>query len=134
MGFVRFQDLDVYKFSEELADAVWDIVDRWNPLARDTVGKQGIRAADSVGANIAEGAGRSSRADNRRCVRIARGSFYELQHWLRRAFARKLLTSEQVEQLRTLADKLGPKLNAYLTSFDRGTTNEAKPASPNTKH
>ena len=29
----------------------------WVPLARDTVGKQLIRAADSIGANLAEGVG-----------------------------------------------------------------------------
>ena len=33
----------------------WSI--EWVPLARDTVGKQLIRAADSIGANIAEGVG-----------------------------------------------------------------------------
>jgi hypothetical protein len=45
-----FESLRVYRLSEELADAVWDVVSPWRILAKDTVGKQMIRAADSVGA------------------------------------------------------------------------------------
>jgi hypothetical protein len=45
MGFVRFQDLEVYRLAEEVADAIWDIVRKWDALPRDTVGKQLIRAA-----------------------------------------------------------------------------------------
>ena len=117
VAFIRFQDLDVYKLSEQLGDSIWDIVNGWNILARDTVGKQLIRSADSVGANIAEGTGRPTFNDNRRFVGIARGSLYETQHWLRRAFKRKLLKVEQTAELQTVLDKLGPKLNAYMKSI-----------------
>jgi four helix bundle protein len=121
MPFVRFQDLDVYKLAEKLSDALWDIVETWGPFARDTTGKQLVRCCDSIGANIAEGAGLGAVTNNRRHVRIARGSFYETQHWLRRAYNRKFLTNEQVAALQHMMNALGPKLNAYLSSFDRGT-------------
>jgi four helix bundle protein len=117
MTFTRFQDLDVYRLAEELADAVWQIVRGWDVLARDTVGKQLIRAADSIGANIAEGSGRGSQGDTKRFLRIARGSLQETQHWLRRAFRRKLLTTAQTTTLQTTMDKLPLKLNAYLKSI-----------------
>lgn len=128
MAFVRFQDLFVYQLAETLADAVWDIVRQWDVLARDTVGKQLIRAADSIGANIAEGSGRHSRNDNRRFVRIARGSFHETQHWLRRAFRRRLLTAEQIGSIQPVVEELGPKLNACLSSFDRVSPGNHRPA------
>ena len=127
MPFVRFQDLGVYKLAEELADAVWPIVLGWNGLARDTVGKQLIRAADSISANIAEGSGRYSPNDNRLFVRIARGSFLETQHWLRRAFRRKLISPEQTELLRDVIDRLSPVLNAYLRSIGKKTTQHDEP-------
>jgi four helix bundle protein len=119
MAGISFENLRVYRLSEELADAVWDLARRWQPLARDTVGKQIIRSADSIGANIAEGYGRGSYQDNRRFIRLARGSLYETRHWLRRAFRRRLLTNVQTEQLKPLVDKLGPQLNSYLKSIGK---------------
>jgi len=112
-----FEKLEVYQLAEKLADEIWDIVIMWDHFAKITVGEQITTAADSVGANIAEGSGRGSYQDNRRFVRIARGSFYETRHWLRRAFHRKLLTEKQVEQLQPLIAELGPRLNAYLRSI-----------------
>ena len=105
--------------SETLADEIWEIVVSWNNLAKDTLGKQIIRSADSVGANIAEGEGRGTHLDNKRFVRIARGSLQETQHWLRRAYKRNLLTKEQIEKLKPLIENLSPSLNAYLRSIGK---------------
>jgi len=80
-----FEKLRVYAIAETLADQVWKIVMSWDIFAKDTVGKQMTRAADGIGANIAEGTGRGSFQDNRRFVKIARGSLYETRHWLRSA-------------------------------------------------
>jgi len=119
MAKTNFEKLRVYQLSEELADRIWSIVLGWNILARDTVGKQLVRAADSIGANIAEGTGRGTFADNRRFVRIARGSLNETQHWLRRAYKRQLLSSRQISTIKPLIDELAPKLNAYLNSIGK---------------
>jgi len=119
MARANFENLRVYELSEQIADEVWRIVRKWDVLARDTVGKQIIRAADSIGANIAEGSGRGSHHDYRRFLRIARGSLYETQHWLRRAFRRDLLSAKQIESLKTLVDELAPTLNAYLAAIGR---------------
>ena len=126
MARTNFENLRVYQLSEELADEIWDIVLSWNNFAKDTVGKQIVRSANSIGANIAEGEGRGSFQDNRRFVKISRGSLQETQHWLRRAFKRNLLTSEQIETLKPLIDKLSPTLNAYLRSIGEQKTAKDK--------
>lgn len=113
----NFENLRVYRLAEQLADMIWDITGAWNSFARDTLGRQLVRAADSIGANIAEGSGRGSDADHRRFLRIARGSLYETQHWLRRAYKRRLLTQEQVNLLLPVIRELTPTLNAYLRSI-----------------
>lgn len=121
MSKTNFENLRVYRLAEELADAIWDLVADWNSFAKETVGKQIVRCADSIGANIAEGSGRGSFQDNRRFVKVARASLNETQHFLRRAFKRKLLSKADVEKIKPLVDNLAPQLNAYLNSI--GQTN-----------
>lgn len=114
MERTRFEELQVYQLAEKLADEIWQIVKEWNYFDKDTMGKQIVRSADSIGANIAEGDGRHNFQDNQRFVKIARGSLYETRHWLRRAYTRQLITNEQVDKLKPIIDDLSPKLNAYL--------------------
>ncbi len=122
MASRSFEELRVYQLAEELADRIWGVVLRWKPLARDTIGKQVVRSADGIGANIAEGYGRGSYQDNRRFIRIARGSLYETRHWLRRAFRRKLLTEQEIANIREIVDNFGPQLNAYLKSIGKSSS------------
>jgi four helix bundle protein len=93
-----FRDLDVHRRANVLADKVHAAVADWASFAKWSVGLQMVRAADSVGANIAEGAGRYGPADHRRFLFIARSSSYELQHWIERAEARNLTVPEGAMQ------------------------------------
>jgi four helix bundle protein len=115
----NFENRRVYKLSGELADEIWNIALRWGGFARDTVGRQIVRCADSIGANIAEGTGRHDFQDNRRFVKIPRGSLNEVQHFLRRAFKRKLLTPADVKNIKPLVDNLAPQLNSCWKSIAR---------------
>ena len=118
----NFEKLDVYKLSEQLSDIIWDIVIEWDYFAKDTVGKQLVKSADSIGANIAEGSGRGTDKDNIHFIKIARGSLYETQHWLRRSYKRKLIVGENIKQLLPIIKELGPRLNAYITSIEKKQT------------
>lgn len=131
MAKSNFENLRIYQISEELADMIWTIVEKWNHFERDTVGKQIVRSADSIGANIAEGAGRYTLKENKRFAHIARGSLYETKYWLRRAYKRNLLSIEQVDKIKPLIDELAPKLNAYINSLNKkkATNNEQRTTS-----
>lgn len=131
MAKTNFENLRVYQLSESLSDEIWNICLGWNSFAKDTIGKQVVRAVDSIGANIAEGEGRGSFQDNRRFIKIARGSLQETQHWLRRAYKRDLLTEDQIKTLKPLVDKLAPTLNAYLRSI--GESRHSKDKGQNSK-
>jgi four helix bundle protein len=117
MKKTHFENLQVYQLAEKLADEIWKIVVEWDSLAKNTVGAQIIRSADSVGANLAEGSGRGGNQDYKRFIKISRGSLYETRHWLRRAYTRNLLSKEQINVLSPLIDELTLKLNAYLHSI-----------------
>ena len=119
MAFRRFEDLRVFQLSERLSDEIWDIVNTWDYFAKITVGKQLVNASDSIGANIAEGAGRGTPRENQRFIRISRGSYNETKYWLRRSSRRKLLNETQKTSLKNLVDQIGPSLNAYLKSFNK---------------
>jgi four helix bundle protein len=60
-------------------------------------------AAESVGANIAEGCGRTTTPDRRRCFTIALGSLRETQHHLRICRNYELITDPQFLRLIGLA-------------------------------
>jgi four helix bundle protein len=70
-----------------------------------------VRAADSVGANIAEAAGRRTDPEKRRFLIVARGSVLELQHWLDRATARGLTLPPNAGRA---ANELGRMLNGLV--------------------
>jgi four helix bundle protein len=90
----RFEDLVAYQQAVALADDLRRAIETWPSLDRWTVGVQLVRSADSVGANIAEAFGRDTPADEARFLLFARGSAYETQHWIERAFARSLISND----------------------------------------
>jgi len=118
MAFLRFEDLRVFQLAEKLCDDVWGIVTSWEYFEKNAVGMQLVKAADSIGANIAEGAGRGTPGDNKRFIRISRGSLNETKYWLRRAYRRNLIDEEQDAYLRQIIEDLAPQLNAYLKSIN----------------
>ena len=54
----NLNDLKIYNQAMEIGEKVWQDVTSWNYLEKDTVGKQLIRAVDSIAANLSEGYGR----------------------------------------------------------------------------
>ena len=67
---IRLIDLEGYKIALEIGERVWAIVDRWNYFDKDTLGKQFVRAADSISLNIAEGYGRFFYMENENSIII----------------------------------------------------------------
>jgi len=124
MQKTHFENLRVYQLAEKLADEIWEIVVKWDHLAKNTVGQQIVKSADGIGSCIAEGSGRGTAQDNRRFIGIARGSLCETKHWLRRAFKRKLLTDAQTSKLKGIVEDLTPALNGYWRSVSNAAARQ----------
>ncbi|MHB1687114.1 MAG: four helix bundle protein [Ignavibacteriaceae bacterium] len=124
MNKSRFEKLEIYTLSEKFSDLIWQIAFKWDHFSRDTIGKQLVRSADSIGANIAEGSGKGSYSEFRRYLKISRGSLFETKHWLRRAFKRSLLIESEIKELQIILDELLPRLSAYINYIDKKIENE----------
>ncbi len=110
------EELEIYCMAEELSDKWYEIVNGWNVFAKDTVGKQLVRAMDSIGANIAESYGRYHFGDKINLLYYSRGSLFESKFWARRAVKRNLSTQALFDELMNDLQVLAPKLNAYIKS------------------
>jgi len=116
MGYDRVEDLRIYQVAEEISERVWELTAKWPFFAKDTIGKQLVRSADSIGANIAEGYGRHHKNDNLRFLFIARGSLQETKVWLSRAVKRRLVAQQEYNTTSLLLERLAPMLNAFISS------------------
>lgn len=81
---VGLEDLQVLKAAEMIADSIWKRVAQWDDFAKDVVGKQITRSADSIGANIAESFGRYNFGEKLQFLYYSRGSLFETKYWLNR--------------------------------------------------
>ena len=92
--FLTLDKVSAYQLSFTFSNEIWKEVINWDYFAKDSVGKQFVRAADSVSANIAEGFGRYSKKDKIRFYRISIGSLEETADWIRKSSVRELISSE----------------------------------------
>jgi len=114
---MNLEDLKVYQLAMELGEKVWEIVIQWNYFAKDSIGKQLVRSADSVAANLSEGFGRFSYKENKQFCYYARGSLYETRTWLAKGNNRKLINDDDFNSLTEDIESIGKKLNAYIKSI-----------------
>jgi four helix bundle protein len=112
-----FEDLRVLKSAEEIADSVWKIVVQWDEFAKDVVGKQMARSADSVGANIAESFGRFNFGEKLQFLYYSRGSIFETKYWLNRTRVRGLMKPEEVQEYVNRLTDLARQLNTFANSL-----------------
>ncbi len=116
---MKLEELRVYQLSMTLAEEVWEIVIKWDHFAKDVVGKQLIKAVDSVAANLSEGFGRFFYKEERQFCYYSRGSLYETKTWLTKASNRKLVKDEDFEKFMKDINDIGVKLNNYINSIGK---------------
>jgi four helix bundle protein len=120
----RLEDLEVYTLSEQFADEIWFIVIEWEYFAKDTLGKQLARSADSIGANIAEGFGRYHYKENKNFCYFSRGSLIETKGWLKKTKTRNLITPDRFQDLFQKLETIHIKLNAYIKFIGKLSNNQ----------
>lgn len=121
---MKLEELKVYFLSMELAEKIWAIVIEWDYFSKDTVGKQLIRAADSVAANLSEGFGRYHYKENINFSYYSRGSLFETKTWIKKSFNRKLISETDYNTFISEIDIIGIKLNNYIKTIGKLPDND----------
>ena len=91
----RLEDFKVYNRAMNLGEEIFKIVSTWDSFGKDTIGKQLVRAVDSIAANLSEGLGRYHYKEVKNFSFYARGSLFETKTWLAKAHGRRLITDIQ---------------------------------------
>lgn len=118
---MELEELKVYNHAMVLGERVWNIVDRWNYFQKDTVGKQFVRAADSISSNLSEGFGRYHYREAKNFSYYSRGSLFETKTWTAKASNRGLITPDEYHFLTTEIISIGKMLNAYIRSIGQNS-------------
>jgi len=113
----RFEDLQVLKAAELIADLIWKRVVVWDQFARDVVGKQLATAVDSIGANISESVGRYNFGEKLQFLYYARGSLFESKFWLNRSRERGLMKSNEAQEYADSLTTLARQLNTFVSGL-----------------
>ena len=108
------EKLEVYQLAELFSDKIWSMVSEWDYFKKDTIGKQIVRSADSISANIAEGYGRYYYKDSKLFYFYSRGSIQETKSWLGKCKRRKIVDEQICNELIETAEKILLMLNAFI--------------------
>ena len=101
----------------DLAETIRSSVLTWEYFHKDTIGKQLVRSADSIAANLSEGFGRYHYKENKQFCYYARGSLFETKTWIEKAYNAKLFSNGEFDDLIIKLDELSLKVNAYIKSI-----------------
>jgi four helix bundle protein len=111
------EDFKTYHKAMEVGEKVWEVVMKWNYFEKDTVGKQLVRAVDSIAANLSEGLGRYHYKEIKNFSYYSRGSLFETKTWLVKANTRKLIDENTFKELMKELDVIGKMINTYIKSI-----------------
>ncbi len=114
---MKLEELRVYELSMDIAEKIWTIVNKWSYFEKDTIGKQLVRAVDSVAANLSEGFGRYHYKEAKNFSYYSRGSLYETKTWITKAKNRKMINEEDFAIFKKDINLIGRMLNNYIKSI-----------------
>jgi four helix bundle protein len=113
----NLEDFKAYNLAMEVGEEVWVMVKGWGYFEKDTVGKQFVRAVDSIAANLSEGLGRYHFKETKNFAYYSRGSLFETKTWLTKAVSRNLINEEEFRKIVSRIETLGKMINGYINSI-----------------
>ena len=112
-----FEKLEVWQNARELAKDIYELTSCFPEAERFGLVSQLRRAANSVGANIAEGMHRNTVKVKARFINQSFGSIMEVLHFIILSQDLKFVTEENYFEIRPKIEKIANQLNALYTSL-----------------
>jgi four helix bundle protein len=109
-----FRKVRAWQASRELTVMIYRITASFPRDERFGLTSQIRRAAISIGANIAEGCGRDTRADTQRFFQMAFGSSVELLHHLIISLDLGILQKEEFDRLEAQMEPMRKMIYAFI--------------------
>ena len=116
----------LYRISFQLSNYIWNLVLKWDFFPKDTIGKQLVRAIDSISSNIAEGFARKTNKEFIQFLYISHGSVAEVEAQLYVALDLVYIDQEKFNLLYSLSyeiSKMIMGLIKYLSTATPGLRN-----------
>lgn len=114
-----FEKLEIWKLSMDLAESIYKITINFPAEEKYGIISQIRRAANSVGANIAEGSARFSEKDKARFIQISFSSLMEVAHFLNLSHRLSFLSEDDLNLLKPRIFELSNKINAYYKKLNK---------------
>jgi len=115
----RFEDLEVWQMARKYADSIYKLTLQ-DKFTKEYKFKDQIKdSSGSVMDNIAEGFGRESRLEFINFLGIAKGSLYESQSQLYRAFDYGLISKEVLDLNYKEAEIIAAKIAAFMIYLNK---------------
>jgi four helix bundle protein len=108
-------ELRIYRLAVEIGEDVWKIVNSWeDSFAKWTIGKQWVDSSDSISANMMEGYYRNQKGDQKKFFQYALSSAKESELWLWKAMNRKLISSDEYDNIKQKITDLIPQTFNFI--------------------
>lgn len=114
-----FQDLTVWRWAMELAEAAYGLTKSFPPDELYGLTSQLRRASVSIASNIAEGRGRGSDGEFRQFLNIALGSTYEVQTQLLLARPLRIGNEGLLQRAEALCIETSKMLGAFIQALKK---------------
>src|ERR1019366_8451257 len=119
MKVKSFEDLIVWQEAHKLTLEVYKLTTRFPGAEKYGIVSQLRRCSSAVPANIAEGFGRTTTRELRRCLQIARGELEETRYFVLLSRDLGYITPQNCENVGRDCDSIGRLMNALGSSLKR---------------
>ena len=114
MPYRPIESTPLYRTCCNISNEIWFTVNKWSTFAKQSLGLQLVKAADSVAANLVEGDARHFYRDSIKFFDYAKSSAQEAGHWVRVATERGLIGEQMGVSWIKEFEEIGKMINGLI--------------------